>query len=90
MCTWENNPATGARTPSIMGYAAFEGRYTTDEEFARWFSPITTGLTLVSAGDVRRLVAIQHGLVALIDKLDPKRRYTAGYELTPIDLSDNA
>ena len=37
-------------------------------------------------GDVRRLVAIQQALVALIDKLDPKRRYTAGYELQPIEL----
>ena len=28
----------------------------------------------------------QRALVALIDKLDPKRRYTAGFELQPIDI----
>jgi hypothetical protein len=44
-------------------------------------------MSLVSNGDVRRLVAIQQALVLLIDRLDPKRRYTAGYELQPIDLS---
>ena len=32
----------------------------------------------------------QKALVALIDELDPKRKYTAGYDLKPIDLSDNA
>jgi hypothetical protein len=38
---------------------------------------------------VRRLADIQRALVALIDELDPKRKYTAGYELEPIDLSDS-
>lgn len=86
MCSWETNPETGARNPSVMGYAAFEKRYHSDPEFTKWFVPIDAGMSLVSTGDVRRLVAIQQALVALIDKLDPKRRYTAGYELQPIEL----
>jgi hypothetical protein len=89
MVSWESDPVTGLRSPNVMGYAAFESRFRTDPEFAKWFGPVHAGMTLVSQGDVRRLVAIQHGLVALIDKLDPKRRYTAGFELTPIDLSNN-
>lgn len=89
MVSWETDPATGLRSPNVMGYAAFEARFHNDPDFAKWFSPVHAGMTLVAKGDVRRLVAIQHGLVALIDKLDPKRRYTAGFELTPIDLSDN-
>jgi hypothetical protein len=89
MCTWEVNPVTGARTPQVMGYAAFEHRFHKKSEFAKWFGPVHTGMALVSAGDVRRLVAIQHALVRLIDTLDPKRRYTAGFDLREIDLSDN-
>jgi len=89
MCSFETHPETGVRTANVMGYAAFEKKYRTKPEFAKWFMPITTGMTLVSTGDVRRLVAIQTALVDLIDTLDPKRRYTAGHELKVIDLSDN-
>ena len=89
MCGWDVNPETGARTPNVMGYASFEKRFHADEEFAKWFGSIHAGMSLVSTGDVRRLVAIQRALVNLIDKLDPKRRYTAGFELQYIDLSDN-
>lgn len=89
MCSWETNPVTGVRSVDVMGYAEFESRFHGQPDFAKWFSPVHAGMTLVSTGDVRRLVAIQHALVALIDELDPKRRYTAGFELTPIDLSDN-
>jgi hypothetical protein len=64
-------------------------RYRHDDEFRAWFTSIDTGLDLVSKGDVRRLADIQRALVALIDELDPKRKYTAGYELEPIDLSDS-
>ena len=85
MCTWEVHPETGNRTVNVMGYAAFEKRYHSDPEFAKWFVPVNAGMSLVSNGDVRRLVDIQRALVALIDKLDPKRRYTAGFELQPID-----
>lgn len=47
-------------------------------------------MDLVSKNDVRRLVDIQKALVALIDELDPKRKYTAGYDLEPIDPADHA
>ena len=90
MCTWEVHPETGNRTVNVLGYAAFEKRYHSDPEFAKWFVPINAGMSLVSNGDVRRLVDIQRALVALIDKLDPKRRYTAGFELQPIDPDEFA
>jgi hypothetical protein len=89
MCSWETHPETGARTVSVMGYAAFEKRYHSDPEFEKWFVPVTAGMSLVSTGDNRRLVAIQRALVALIDRLDPKRRYTAGYELQPIEVGES-
>ncbi|MEO6604186.1 MAG: hypothetical protein ABIN55_01105, partial [Aeromicrobium sp.] len=38
----------------------------------------------VAKGDVTRLVDIQGALVKLILELDPKQRYTTGYDLTPI------
>ena len=88
MCSWETHPETGARSVNVMGYAAFEKRYHSDPEFEKWFVPVTAGMSLVSTGDNRRLVSIQRALVALIDKLDPKRRYTAGYELQPIESSE--
>jgi hypothetical protein len=71
-----------------MGYAAFVDRYRGDEGFYSWFGPILSGMSLVAKGDNERLVSIQHALVALIDELDPKRKYTAGFDLQPIDLSD--
>ena len=89
MCSWETHPETGARSVNVMGYAAFEKRYHSDPEFEKWFVPVTAGMSLVSTGDNRRLVAIQRALVALIDKLDPKRRYTAGYELQPIEVGES-
>jgi hypothetical protein len=69
----------------VMGYAAFVSRFHGDADFRSWFSPIDAGMGLVSKGDVRRLVDIQRALVALIDELDPKRKYTAGYALEPLD-----
>jgi len=88
MLSWETISETGLRIPNVMGYAAFAERYRHNPEFVAWFSPIDTGMLLVAKGDNRRLVAIQHALVELIDALDPKRKYTAGYALEPIDLSD--
>jgi hypothetical protein len=90
MLTWETVPETALRIPHVMGYAAFVKRYRHDEEFRAWFASVDVGIDLVSKGDVRRLVDIQRALVALIDELDPKRKYTAGYALEPIDLSDGA
>ena len=89
MCEWRAHPETGARTVTVMGYAAFRRRFNDEPDFATWFGPVIAGMALVARGDVRRLVDIQAALVALIDMLDPKRRYTAGQELKVIDLSDN-
>ncbi len=89
MCRWEVISETGLRIPEVMGYAAFVARYREDKAFRAWFSPVDAGMGLVSNGDVRRLIDIQRALVALIDELDPKRKYTAGYALEPIDLTAN-
>ena len=86
MLEWEL--VAKARIPKVMGYAAFVRRYREDESFRQWFSPVDAGMGLVSKGDITRLVDIQRALVALIDKLDPNRKYTAGYALEPIDLSN--
>ncbi len=69
----------------MIGYAAFVERYRDDEDFRHWFAPVDAAWSSSSTGDNRRLVAIQHALVALIDELDPKRKYTAGYDLEPIE-----
>jgi hypothetical protein len=86
MLSWDVFEETGTRIPNVAGYASFVQRYRADEDFREWFAPINSGMDLVSKGDNRRLVAIQHELVALIDELDPKRKYTAGYDLQPIEL----
>ncbi len=83
MLEWEL--VAKARIPKVMGYAAFVERFRNDAAFRQWFTPIDAGMGLVSKGDVKRLIDIQRALVALIDKLDPNRKYTAGYALEPID-----
>ncbi len=83
MLEWEL--VAKARIPKVMGYAAFVERFRSDAAFRQWFTPIDAGMGLVSKGDVKRLIDIQRALVALIDKLDPNRKYTAGYALEPID-----
>ena len=85
MLEWET--ISKQRIPKVMGYAKFVERYRADESFRQWFTPVDAGMGLVSKGDVRRLVDIQRALVALIEELDPKRQYTAGYTLEPIDLA---
>src|SRR5215207_6405947 len=87
MVNWEVVPDTGERLPHVDGYAAFVKLFRSDKDFRNWFSPVDTGMAKVSKGDNRRLVEIQRALVALIKELDPKNRYTFGYELEPIDLS---
>lgn len=88
MCTWEVLGDTGQRIPHVMGYAEFVERYGTDKNFRKWFTPVDTGMARMSEGDHSRLATIQNALVHLIDDLDPKRRYTAGYELETIVLGD--
>lgn len=86
MFSWEPTRDAEAREPHVLGYAGFARRYREDPEFRRWFTPIDAGIALVSAGDIRRLVDIQHALVALVLALDPNHRYTFGYDLKPIEI----
>lgn len=88
MVSWEVIQETGVRLPHVDGYAAFVARYRGDEDFRQWFGPVDAGMATVSAGDNRRLIEIQRALVALIRELDPSNRYTFGYALEPIDLSE--
>ncbi|WP_332643138.1 hypothetical protein [Aeromicrobium sp.] len=87
MFFWEVVPDSGLRIPHVLGYAAFSTRYENDSEFRTWFTPVDAGIARVAEGDVSRLVDIQGGLVRLILELDPKQRYTTGYDLTPIHLA---
>jgi hypothetical protein len=73
---------------AVRGYAWFVARYRDDEDFRSWFTPVKLGMMLFAEGDHERLVELQHALVALVDELDPKRKYTVGYALEPIDLGD--
>lgn len=84
MFYWEVVPDSGLRIPHVLGYAAFSAKYKEDPAFREWFGPIDTGLARVAQGDAHRLIDIQGGLVHLILELDPKQRYTTGYDLTPI------
>ncbi len=86
MCDFE--VVSKQRIATVKGYAAFVALYREDESFRAWFTPINEGMSLVSKGDVRRLADIQRALVDLIDELDPKRKYTAGFDLEPIHLDE--
>ena len=88
MVSWEFIPDTTTRLPHVDGYAAFVKRFRSDEEFRAWFAPVDTGMSKVAEGDNRRLIEIQRALVDLIRELDPNDRYTFGYELEAIDLSE--
>ena len=88
MCSWEVLGDTGQRIPKVMGYAEFFERYNSDRAFRKWFVPVDTGMDRLNDGDHSRLAVIQHALVALIAELDQNRRYTAGYDLEPIDLTN--
>jgi len=85
MFSWDAVDGTGARLPHVDGYAAFSRRYREDPEFRRWFHPIDSGLALVAAGQHHRLIEIHGALLDLIAVLDPTRKYTARYDLKPIE-----
>lgn len=84
MFSWDSIPESSLRVPRVAGYASFARRFREEPEFRQWFGPVDTGMELVSKGDDHRLIEIHHALVDLIVELDPKHRYTAGYELRPI------
>lgn len=85
MFSWDAVADTGARLPHVAGYAAFCTRYQQDPDFRRWFVPVDTGLERVAAGEHGRLVEIHAALLDLIAVLDPTRKYTARYDLRPIE-----
>lgn len=63
----------GSRYES-MGYAEFCERLDTDSRFASWFTRLRADVDVIAAADYdgnRRLVRMQHELIALIDFLDP-------------------
>ena len=84
--SWQPTRNVEVGEPHVMGYAAFAKKYHEDDEFRRWFGPVHAGIARVSAGDNRRLIDIHHALVDLILALDPAHKYTAGYELKPIEI----
>ena len=90
MFSWEPTRDADKREPHVLGYAAFARRFHEDSEFRRWFTPIDAGIELVSNGDNRRLIDIQHALVQLIPALDPSHKYTFGYALQPIEIEAGA
>jgi hypothetical protein len=62
-----------------IGYAAFTARLEREPGFARWFEPLEGDIRRLAANpapDCRRLVALQHALLDLIDFLDdPPTRF---------------
>lgn len=90
MFSWQPTRNAEMFEPHVLGYAAFAKNYHEDPEFRRWFTPVDAGIARVSAGDNRRLIDIHHALVDLIVALDPTHKYTAGYELKPIEIEAGA
>lgn len=84
MFYWEVVPDSGLRIPHVLGYAGFSTKYKDDPGFREWFNPVDAGMARVAGGDNHRLIDIQGALVHLILELDPKQRYTSGYDLQPI------
>jgi hypothetical protein len=71
----------GAAGRLCIGYAAFSARLDDEPAFARWFAPLERDIRRLAASpapDHRRLVALQHALLDLIDFLDdPPVRFPA-------------
>jgi hypothetical protein len=69
----------GATVRQCIGYAAFTTRLEHKEDFARWFASLERDIRRLAASptpDHRRLVALQHALLDLIDFLDdPPARF---------------
>ena len=85
MFSWETVADGDVRVPHVDGYAAFCARYSGEPDFRRWFVPVDTGLELVATGQNGRLIEIHRALLALISLLDPTRKYTARFDLRPIE-----
>jgi hypothetical protein len=72
-----------AAVGQCIGYAAFSARLDRDPAFAHWFASLEQDIRRLAADpdpdpDHRRLVALQHALLDLIDFLDdPPTRFPA-------------
>jgi hypothetical protein len=75
--------AAEAAAGQCIGYAAFTTRLQQEASFARWFKPLEGDIRELAASpspDHRRLVALQHALLDLIDFLDdPPARFPQEY-----------
>jgi hypothetical protein len=72
----------GAERLECLGYATFVTRQS-DPEFARWFAQLRDDIDLLASEPGRhldRLVSLQHGLVELIDFLDPEHTRLPAYD----------
>lgn len=69
----DGRDAEGRQRSDCLGYAAFSKALAEDSsEIHRWFAPLC-GQVWPQPGDTdRRLVALQHALMALIERLDPR------------------
>ncbi len=84
MFFWEVVPDSGLRIPHVLGYAAFSTRTRTIRRSASGSARSTPEWPASPRATTHRLIDIQGALVHLILELDPKQRYTTGYDLKPI------
>jgi len=86
MYGWDTIPDTGVRLPRVDGYAAFRRRYREDPSFRQWFASVDRGIEIVETEEnYGRLIEIHAELLELIKVLDPNRKYTARFDLRPIE-----
>jgi hypothetical protein len=69
----DGRDAEGRKRSDCLGYAAFSKALADDSsEIHRWFAPLCTQVWPQSVDTDRRLIALQHALIALIERLDPQ------------------
>lgn len=77
-----NSAQAGEGRLQCIGYAAFVARQS-KPEFARWFTQLRGDVGVLASepeGHLDRVVALQHGLVELIDFLDPEHTRLPPYD----------
>lgn len=69
----DRHPVRDGDAERSIGYAQFCERLQKDPEFAKWFRSLVESVKGTPDGGraERRLVALQHGLIDLLDFLDP-------------------
>jgi hypothetical protein len=74
-------PGAGGPRWDCLGYAAFSARLLHDPDFAGWFESLRSSLEVL-AKDLdqhdTRLVALQHGLLELVELIDPNAEQMTG------------